>query len=273
MSSTDCGFRTLHEPTGNDSRLFKLIWQHFESEAYYRLLELNVRRPQLGLGATIGHAKEAYNSLGQLCVLATEADRVVKYLEREFKSVMDLRSRVKAVTLSYYEQKADDKLELLKPTAYQPPAEGAITRVNTAFSKSFGVAEEELLRRGHARAATFSETAYTAASESTNKSQPKADLPDRNVGQHRRGIHVPRIFTGSFSQLEDDIRRLHIDKVHTPVTQHIEGDDLGATPVVSPCPSPRERKSQQCNAPPAQPVKTNRQAAYAQGPQSNPPVA
>lgn len=111
-------------------------------------------------------------------------------------------------------------------------------------SRSFAAVKDDLVSRRHQRSSTVQDANCTAARRS-DSSRLCASFYDRATGVRRDGIHVPRIFTGSFSQLEIDIRRLKLDKVKTPEDQpdlprkeHLKVRDFAVTPQRSPYPSP-----------------------------------
>lgn len=85
-------------------------------------------------------------------------------------------------------------------------------------SQSFSAAEEEVLHRHHLRNATIADP-HVAESSIL---QPSPQRPLRPpIGARRKGSmsRVPRVFTGSFSELEKDIRMLRIHQVKTPEGQ------------------------------------------------------
>lgn len=116
-------------------------------------------------------------------------------------------------------------------------------RLPVHASKSFTTVEQDLAERVHHRSSTAPDTIYiTNAAHDSDLPSPGASFHGRAICTRRHGMQVPRIFTGSFSQLETDIRRMQLHKVQTPVDQpaleekgHI-ARDFAVTP--SPTPSP-----------------------------------
>jgi len=226
--------RNLHNPTGNDARLFQLILEHYDRHCYLRLHRLNSRKPAYRLDNLMCRATELYEAFHGLCQVALKADRrVIALREKVHKAeegAMAMRAR----------RHSRSTPEMLAASTYMPLLSKAKTQPPSSISKSFGVAEEEFNLRRHARAATVPEA------EAVAMFGPHQTRGDRGVavGTRRRGPDVPRVFTGSFSQLEDDIRKMKLHKVKTPELADGDGDvkirDFGATPALSPCdiPSP-----------------------------------
>lgn len=221
--------------------------------ALQRLLRLHVRKPHYGLGLTIEGAKSVYVALEELQHLAQQADDIVLMLDQELDAAIDrLRPNDTRGTSIFHRQAPSTTAmpELLPPTVHRPPEYNRSAKGDLHLSKSFGIAGEELARRGHARAATFSETRYTAThpGKAGNETMAASSFQSSTLCARRKGINVPRIFTGSFSQLESDLRRLQLDKVDTPVTENIDradpvkvrdfGATPAATPAISPCTTP-----------------------------------
>ena len=237
----------MHDPNGNDKQLFKLIFKHYDSIAYQRLVQLHSRRPSYGLSYLIKRATEVWHALQELHQLANEADTLVLALKEELEKTLRSQAR-DSLTASEAHIANHEKSSMLSPAiltaaVFKPPESELATNPHPMLSKSFSAAEEALARRGHARAATFSEADYTINTNNIDiaQLQPTHSIP--RSGARRKGPNVPRVFTGSFSQLESDIRRLQLDKVETPEEQTIkEGNvkvrDFGASPQISPCPTP-----------------------------------
>lgn len=246
--------RTLHEPTGNDKKLFKLMLEQFDSVAYQRLVQLHCRKAKYGLGSLVELATEVWHALRELHQLADEADTLVlalrKELQKALRRIPEDSFSASQTYITDRPQLSTPSLELLTAAVYKPAENERTATLNPGFSKSFSAAEEEVNRRGHARAATFPEADYTTSANSTGLGAPKQvnTIQGMEVGSRRRGINVPRVFTGSFSQLESDIRSLKLDKVKNPegrvapgAGDRIEVRDFGATPRDSPCTTPSPR--------------------------------
>lgn len=242
---------SLHEPTGNDRRLFGSILNHYDIVAHQRLLQLDAHKPHYGLSGIVERASGVCMVLDELRGLAQEADEAVLDLQKRFNAAISqlrhISARQETPTREHDEDSSHD-LSVLPATVYGQPHTQSGARHDLHISKSFGIAEEELAHRGHARAATFSDMSYTASEDSgeIGRAITTDSGQGQTLGSRRKGTSVPRIFTGSFSQLESDLRKLHIDKVKTPVTLDIDRNDpvkvrdFGATPATSPgrTPSP-----------------------------------
>lgn len=241
--------RTLHEPTGNDTRLFKLVLHHC-IKVQERLIVLHSSNMSYNLDEVVQGIGAVHLALKELVEIAKEADEVVTALDAIFESFVEdqnQKSRVQALAETQQAAHASDsESELLAPAVYSPPSHDKNTKPNAVFSKSFSAAEEELGRHHHVRTSTFSPSDYATVPKSASlaQDQPRYPFQGSAIGSRRKGAHVPRIFTGSFSQLESDLRRLQLHKVRTPEEQTIAGSDpikirdFGATPAISPCTSP-----------------------------------
>ena len=231
--------------------MFKLIFKHFDSIAYQRLVQLHRRKAKYGLGPLVEQATGVWHTLRELHQLASEADSLVNALREDLKKALSSMPKdlltAKNTVIADRANSPKGPSDILTAAVYEPPEQEPKAKPTPALSKSFSVAEEEVARRGHARAATFSEAGYTATSSSAGLvERAPALVQGTTVGARRKGVSVPRVFTGSFSQLESDIRRLQIDKVKTPegatftssISDRVQVRDFGATPCVSPCPTP-----------------------------------
>ena len=72
--------RTLHDPTGDDARLFRLILEHYE-DAYWRMIQLDACKPAYGLEWFAQRATELHEALSTLLAVVEEADRLVILLQ------------------------------------------------------------------------------------------------------------------------------------------------------------------------------------------------
>lgn len=230
-------------PTGNDTALFECILEDYDEFVYGPFVAIHEQKPDWALDAWITESTVIREALEKLQFVAQEADQLVQNLDQRFRTAVQRFRMMKSEQAAPVTKAPVGTEALLPPTVYHSTAAPKPVHPNPIWSKSFGVAEEELARRGHIRAATFSEADYTASSVSAGLVQPSGQAFP-TVGLRRKGTSVPRIFTGSFSQLESDLRKLHIDKVETPVSSNIDRDepvkvrDFGATPAISPCTSP-----------------------------------
>ena len=231
-------------------RLFKLVFNHYD-EVAYRLLQLHRCKEQYDLGNIVKRATEVSQALNQLHQLAQESDALVVALEEEFKQALRRLATGCMSEANAAQRQAvthlSESAELVTATVYQPSNDEATNRPHPFLSKSFSAAEEEVAHRGHARTATVCEAQYAMAGKSADLVQPRVAQPYQGaaIGTRRKG-NVPRIFTGSFSQLESDLRKLQLDKIRTHEGQinpkglnSVKFRDFGAaTPHISPCTTP-----------------------------------
>ena len=134
--------------------------------------------------------------------------------------------------------------------AYQYAPDAVLNGSKVSASQSFAVVEDEIAGRRLARAATFS--SYTASRNGALGKRDEGSVKaEPTVRDRRKARNVPRIFTGSFSQLEDDLRKMWVPKVDTPLLTDPTSDgnvrirDFGATPTLSPCGTPSRSPSLQ----------------------------
>lgn len=130
----------------------------------------------------------------------------------------------------------------------QSQSEGSLATpmVPIHVSKSFAAIEDDLASRRHERSSTVPDGNYVAGDAGEADSQrPATFVHGRAAGKHRHGVYVPRIFTGSFSQLETEIRRMQLHNVRTPEDQpdlsqseDFTARDFAVKPQRSPSPTP-----------------------------------
>jgi hypothetical protein len=231
----------LHEPDGHDLDLLELVFDHYDDVGFRRLIQLDRFKPAYGLQPLVQKGYELFKSIYQLCLLAEKADKRVRSLHKAYYKALEGLEVLKRQEKEDSSHDADVFL-----TAKVSQSQGKDEPALKVLSKSFGVVEEETARRRHVRAATVPEAEYTMMSFTDGLVSHRGDA----IGTRRKGPHIPRIFTGSFSQLENDIRKLQLDKVSPtepePLTDgNIKIRDFGATPAISPCSTPRSETSLQ----------------------------
>jgi hypothetical protein len=93
------------------------------------------------------------------------------------------------------------------------------------ITKSFSTIEEQLGHRGHFRNATIAvDSVYTTKPSNASTGpelahpQPRMPLQAAAIGSRRKGSSssIPRVFTGSFAELEDKVLSLNLHKYKTP---------------------------------------------------------
>ncbi|KAK5120267.1 hypothetical protein LTR85_006473 [Meristemomyces frigidus] len=129
-----------------------------------------------------------------------------------------------------------------KPSRYQqhliPDQESGRHPIS---NKSFSAVEDQVAHRGHFRNATVAETGYTADAPATvglGIAQPYPRHPHQGLSASilRKGSvgNVPRVFTGSFHELESDIFNLMLHKVQTPEQQSSTSPAVPSSPTNGP---------------------------------------
>ena len=124
--------RTLHEPTGNDKKLFGLILEHYDGNAYQRLVQLQRNNASKALSSVITRATEVWYALQELHQLADEADNLVLTLREELRKAL---SKLTNQTIR---------------TTEAARAEYPSTLSKAGLTKSFSAAEEDIARRERA---------------------------------------------------------------------------------------------------------------------------
>ena len=209
--------RTLHQPTGNDIRLFELIYIHHHDHAYERVVTLHRKKPEHQLGDVVARAGAIDLELHELVELARQADSIVSALDDQFNEALS-RMQESAVNIQEMAQLSQFS-GVCTATAFQPPKKPA-AKPSSLLIQSFGAAEEEIFRRGHARAMTVSETEYAAAAANASVAPLRPTcthpVPKTAIVIRRKGSDIPRVFVDSLHELESDVRELGIDKVKTP---------------------------------------------------------
>ncbi|KAI7164195.1 hypothetical protein KC349_g946 [Hortaea werneckii] len=91
------------------------------------------------------------------------------------------------------------------------------------FNKSFSVVEDKVMHRGHFRHMTEASDVYTAGSSRAAGpiiAYPAPQLPHagKSLVSRRKGSksQIPRVFTGSFHDLEDKVYEHQLHKIRTP---------------------------------------------------------
>lgn len=138
----------------------------------------------------------------------------------------------------------------LPPLPFQTPSSQAVvaqqhlaplithdTARHPVSNKSFSAVEEQVAQRGHHRKITIADSDYTADATSSfglGILQPQPRNPHRGppTCALRKGSvgNTPRVFTGSFNELESTIFDLKLHKVKTP-------EDQPGSPVLSSSPT------------------------------------
>jgi hypothetical protein len=107
-----------------------------------------------------------------------------------------------------------DQTAVIPPNSHIADAESAPEDKIRKFGRSFSTVEEAVHHRGHARAVTEKAPNYSTRAQelgSGASGQPRFGSVIR-----RNGHNVPRIFTGSFSELEDSVRKLRLPAIELP---------------------------------------------------------
>ena len=196
---------------GNDRRLFKWILDHY-GDVIERLMTLHQRKPGYGLQKIANRAIEVRNAFDALIRLAGEADRRAKHLQKEYRTASAMLAAHQAKAESQNQRKA--AFEHLTAAEYQPSMTQARTALPPIFSKSFGVAEEEAARKRQGRSGKSRE----AASDDSVLAESRSRTQGPTTITRRREASTPRVFTGSFSDLESNVQKLRLHKVETPET-------------------------------------------------------
>lgn len=208
---------THHRTTSNDVRLFCHIATHYDKSIYQDFIQLHRRKPDHEIWVLYDHFTAIQHALEDLCGLASEAQSVDDRLEAEAE-------------FTACPARATDPADI--PTIIEEPIVSprhpagsvqenmSLHRVHTAppterptFSTSFGAVEDQIHHRGHYRSATIAtDTSYTTPEgHQRSIAQPYPRHPWQAATGVRRQSSisdVPRIFTGSFSELEEKISKV-----------------------------------------------------------------
>lgn len=203
----------MHEPTGHDRRLFIAIRDHYK-DVFDRLVELNYRKHAYNLFDTVDKAIDVFGGLHRMVTLAREADRDAKSLHKEFKTAAKLLAERHATKKSKPPSRASS--DNLPASKYQAAMTQSQNKLSSAFSKSFGVAEEEIARTRHGRSSTLMAPNNTIVSDKKNQAGSSSGEQNTTIRRPRRGSSTLRIFTGSLSELENRAQMLQLHKVRTP---------------------------------------------------------
>ncbi|KAK4548055.1 hypothetical protein LTR36_010775 [Oleoguttula mirabilis] len=281
LHSWRSGLRTVYLPTANDARLFRHMANHFDDAVYRDFLHFHRRRPENAtwcLNEQLTAIQQAIERVHGLCIagdnivqrldrrhdhasrrldrwLRTQIDPIIMMQPIDFESTAILSTPrtegpPQLPPLSFQQRTAPQ--ERLAPLGAEDSARHPIS------NRSFSAVEEQVAHRGHFRNATFAETGYTADPSTgigLGIAQPHPRHPQRgmplDVLRQASVGDVPRVFTGSFSELESDMFDLKLHKVKTPEDQPgsplvpsspgdgpVVRDFADATRTPSMCPSP-----------------------------------
>ncbi|TKA61497.1 hypothetical protein B0A55_12036 [Friedmanniomyces simplex] len=257
---------TLHVPTGNDTRLFRHLLDHYDETVYSHFLHLHRRKPDNPIWSVNEQLTTISQNLNDIHTLCDTADGIVEELEQEYTVAWErvhqrevtlseesttnkqppapatrpaLRVDVEAATQGRVKRSPiPDEPPRLPPLPFQrlsaeeipnpsksAPIQGADGRIDL-MTKSFSAVEEQVHHRKHFRSATVASTSYVTGSSgsiglgitSTQENQT-SDTPARVLRPKDSVSAIPRVFTGSFHELEEDAQRLKLHNVETPETQ------------------------------------------------------
>lgn len=235
----------LHKPDGRDARLFQQILQHHRENVGAHLAPLAKHERTSEVQAVVDDAASVDTALMSLRDLAEEADSLVLSLDITLRDALQHECRESHDQLSsavLEDSERSDSLELLAATVYRPAPSEKAGKVNPTFSKSFSVAEEELVSRTQARERMHADSDYVTDDKDgliLRKSRTAQEID--SSGLYSRNGRAPRVF-GSFSQLESQVRKLQLDTIATPeIDPHEEPvkiRDFAETPDASRCASP-----------------------------------
>ncbi|RMZ14235.1 hypothetical protein D0862_02074 [Hortaea werneckii] len=114
---------------------------------------------------------------------------------------------------------ADARADAQAPKTTRLEPSGSHSNLN----KSFSVVEDKVMHRGHFRHMTDASDVYTAGSSKAvgpGIAQPAPRLPHagKSLATRRKGSksQVPRVFTGSFHDLEDKVYEHQLHEIKTP---------------------------------------------------------
>ena len=193
--------KTLHKPTGNDTRLFQLLQQHFDHAAYHPLEYVSSLKPSFGLEETVEEASEIHKALERLWGTVADADQQVIVLKEAFKEALHRPPICPPDAENPYTtgdmQTGDQPPEYLTAATYEPSSEtSSVSPPLLTPSKFFSVVEESIARRGHVRASTFSDADYTTNARNESGVGSCGETTNGTlIGSRCKGAHVPRVFT------------------------------------------------------------------------------
>jgi len=276
--STDGGNRDLHEPTGNDARLFRHVTNHFDERIYQHFLQLRRRKPDSRAVGLNEHVEAMQQALESICDICNAADQIVADLDNEHDTaakrlkywarkklkpiitqlpvartpvlgeVSGVLETIPSVDLAdardqYSERNKQRRVSRppqLPPLPFQTDAQEDVASVprpeplrvtreisHSSFNKSFSAIEEQVTHRGHFRNVTAADDSYTAEPYSAGiglgilQPRPQRSLNGPAAGVRRKGSasNVPRVFTGSFSELENKVLHYKLHQIKTPEAQ------------------------------------------------------
>lgn len=215
---------------------------HFNDVAFQRLIQLDICKPQFELERVVKCARSVVGALDNLQRLAKEADGIVCALDRRIEDALvrlPQRSIEPTSTSRSNSGRTSQTPEILPSTVYDLGEAESSDRSKPHFSKSFSDIEAKL---GHkVRGAMAVQPGKIPVEHSSSKRDliVKQSHPGQGLAKRRKGTSIPRIFTGSFTELESGLRELQLDEAKTTVTHSVEQErpiqvrDVGNAPDVS----------------------------------------
>ena len=217
--------RTLHKPTGNDRRLFELMLNHFNDVAFQRVVQLDICKRQFELERVVECARSVVGALEDLQRLAREADGIVCALDRRFEDALvrlPQRSIEPTSTSRSNSGRTSQTPEILPSTVYDLGEAESSDRSKPHLSKSFSDVEAKLGHRVCGAVAVEPSKIPVEHSSSKRDLILKQSHPGQGLAKRRKGTSIPRIFTGSFTDLENGLREPRLDVAKTTLTHGVE---------------------------------------------------
>lgn len=238
---TDEARRTLHWPSTNDVKLYRLFLIYYDDEVYAPFLQLHREEPEHGswqLQHRLTRIRDCIVSLYEDC---EEANQIVKALDDELRVGM-YRSNVELSSVEGSEAgRVLSPMEQAAIARRLSPIEEAET-----VTQSSSVVESNGRNSNVIRSRTTNDLLeslddfFEDSQDMTQEEGEQRLLSNNDYNIEPRSSNaleeplvpesdseVPRVFTGSFSQLEDSVRGLRLHRVEFSLNGDDE-DDEGA---------------------------------------------
>lgn len=190
--------------------MYRHISDYYNDHLYLPFLALHQSEPEHPAWCLNQHLSAVNLALEDMHQLCCTADDLVRSLGIEYK---EAKGKLKRGLPNLEKVKSQDSRQELSPIeetkepVYQPRPRHLSSKKPALTANSFSAAEEQVAHRDRCGGATESISSYTTEPEDKDNGvvQPRPLYASR----------VPRVFTGSFEQLETDLRNLSFDTVRS----------------------------------------------------------
>lgn len=194
-------YRTLHAPSDNDTNLYRYFWIYFDNHVYSPLLQLHRIEPDHSAWQLHDKLNKVQESILSLCDDCEEANKIVTDLDAEF--TFGLWGTTEAPRFDTDGEKQLSPIEELddkEAMSRSITTNDLLNSLDDFFDSPTSLPGDENLPNA-------------PTDDGYNLSTRNPDCQD----EPSMGSEVPRVFTGSFLELEDCVKGLRLHRVNLSV--------------------------------------------------------